>query len=139
MTEGEGLMRRVPFVELVGAELEEMREGYGRLALIVEEKHTNPNGVMHGGVATALMDSAAAIALGALRGEAARQDSPHATVEMNASLIAAVRPGEKIVIEGRVLSLRRSVAFCESEVRRDSDGDLLAKGRFTFVLRSRSG
>ena len=138
MTEGEGLMRRVPFVELVGAELEEMREGYGRLALIVEEKHTNPNGVMHGGVATALMDSAAAIALGALRGEAARQDSPHATVEMNASLIAAVRPGEKIVIEGRVLSLRRSVAFCESEVRRDSDGDLLAKGRFTFVLRSRS-
>ena len=138
MTEGEWLMRRVPFVELVGAELEEMREGYGRLALIVEEKHTNPNGVMHGGVATALMDSAAAIALGALRGEAARQDSPHATVEMNASLIAAVRPGEKIVIEGRVLSLRRSVAFCESEVRRDSDGDLLAKGRFTFVLRSRS-
>jgi len=116
-----------------------MREGYGRLALIVEEKHTNPNGVMHGGVATTLMDSAAAIALGALRGEAARQDGPHATVEMNASLIAAVRPGEKIVIEGRVLSLRRSVAFCESEVRRDSDGDLLAKGRFTFSIRARRG
>jgi len=132
-------MRRVPFIELVGAELEEMREGYGRLALIVEEKHTNPNGVMHGGVATTLMDSAAAIALGALRGEAARQDSPHATVEMNASLIAAVRPGEKIVIEGRVLSLRRSVAFCESEVRKDSDGDLLAKGRFTFSIRARRG
>jgi len=109
------------------------------LALIVEEKHTNPNGVMHGGVATTLMDLAAAIALGALRGEAARQDSPHATVEMNASLIAAVRPGEKIVIEGRVLSLRRSVAFCESEVRKDSDGDLLAKGRFTFSIRARRG
>jgi len=139
VTESEWLMRRVPFIELVGAELEEMREGYGRLALIVEEKHTNPNGVMHGGVATTLMDSAAAIALGALRGEAARQDSPHATVEMNASLIAAVRPGEKIVIEGRVLSLRRSVAFCESEVRKDSDGDLLAKGRFTFSIRARRG
>lgn len=137
MTEGEALMRRVPFVELVGAKLEEMREGYGRLVLVVEEKHTNPNGVMHGGVATTLMDSAAAIALGALRGEAARQDSPHATVEMSASLIAAVRPGEKIVIEGRVLSLRRSVAFCESEVRRRSDGDLLAKGRFTFSIRAR--
>jgi len=139
VTESEWLMRRVPFIELVGAELEEMREGYGRLALIVEEKHTNPNGVMHGGVATTLMDSAAAIAFGALRGEAARQDSPHATVEMNASLIAAVRPGEKIVIEGRVLSLRRSVAFCESEVRKDSDGDLLAKGRFTFSIRARRG
>jgi len=139
VTESEWLMRRVPFIELVGAELEEMREGYGRLALIVEEKHTNPNGVMHGGVATTLMDLAAAIALGALRGEAARQDSPHATVEMNASLIAAVRPGEKIVIEGRVLSLRRSVAFCESEVRKDSDGDLLAKGRFTFSIRARRG
>jgi len=129
---------RIPFVELVGAQLEEMSEGYGRLALLVEEKHTNPNGVMHGGVATTLMDSAAAIALGGLRGEAARQDSPHATVEMNASLIAAVRPGERIIVEGRVLSLRRSVAFCESEVRRRSDGELLAKGRFTFSLRART-
>lgn len=133
MTSDERL--RVPFVELLGAELEEMSEGYGRMSLLVEERHTNPNGVMHGGVATALMDSAAAIALGGLRGEAARRDSPHATVEMNASLIAAVRPGERIVIEGRVLSLRRSVAFCESEVRRVSNGDLLAKGRFTFNIR----
>jgi uncharacterized protein (TIGR00369 family) len=131
-------MRRVPFVELIGAQLEEMSEGYGRMTLVVEERHTNPNGVMHGGVATALMDSAAAIALGALRGEAARRDSPHATVEINASLIAGVRPGERIIVEGRVLSLRRSVAFCESEVRRESDGDLLAKGRFTFVIRNRA-
>jgi len=130
---------RVPFVELIGAELEEMSEGYGRLALAVEERHTNPNGVMHGGVATTLMDSAAAVALGGLRGEAARQDSPHATVEMNASLIAAVRPGDRIIIEGRVLSLRRSVAFCESEVRRQRDGELLAKGRFTFAISNRSG
>jgi uncharacterized protein (TIGR00369 family) len=134
----EGPRLRVPFVELVGAELEEISEGYGRLTLTVEERHTNPNGVMHGGVATTLMDSAAAVALGGLRGEAVRQDSPHATVEMNASLIAAVRPGERIVIEGRVLSLRRSVAFCESEVRRQSDGELLAKGRFTFSIRNRS-
>ncbi|HEV8575411.1 MAG TPA: PaaI family thioesterase [Dehalococcoidia bacterium] len=130
---------RVPFVELVGARLEVMSEGYGRLGLTVEERHTNPNGVMHGGVATTLMDSAAAIALGGLRGEEARQDSPHATVEMNASLIGAVRPGERIIIEGRVLSLRRSVAFCESEVRRAGDGELLAKGRFTFSIRVRPG
>jgi len=41
---------RVPFVELVGARVEEAQEGYSRLSLTLDDRHTNPNGVMHGGV-----------------------------------------------------------------------------------------
>lgn len=127
---------RVPFTELVGARVEEAQEGYSRLSLVLEERHTNPNGVMHGGVAATVMDSAAAVALGRLRGEKMRRDNPHATVEMNVGLIVPARPGEELVIEGRVLKLGRSVAFCEAEARRRSDGELIAKGRFTFAIRS---
>jgi uncharacterized protein (TIGR00369 family) len=124
----------VPFVELVGARVEEAQEGYSRLSLTLEERHTNPNGVMHGGVAATVMDSAAAVALGRLRGEKVRRENPHATVDMNVALISAARPGDDLVIEGRVLKLRRSVAFVEAETRRAADGELVAKGRFTFAI-----
>ena len=49
---------RSPFIELVGATIEEVREGYARLSLKLEHWHTNPNGVMHGGVVTTLLDEA---------------------------------------------------------------------------------
>ena len=130
---------RVPFVELVGAHVEEAQEGYSRLSLKLEERHTNPNGVMHGGVVATVMDSAAAVALGRLRGETTRRDNPHATVDMNVALISAARPGDELIVEGRVLKLRRSVAFCEAEARRVADGELIAKGRFTFAISNRDG
>lgn len=129
--------RRSPFSAFLGAEMEELREGYARLSLVLEERHTNPNGVMHGGVITTMMDSALGAALGALRGPKARRN-PHATVEMNASFLAGARPGDRIVVEGRVLRTGRTIAFGEAEARR-GDGELIAKGRLTFAIRDRGG
>jgi acyl-CoA thioesterase len=127
--------RRSPFSAHIGAEMEELREGYARLSLVVQPQHTNPLGVMHGGVVTTMMDSALGAALGALRGEEAGRN-PHATVEMNASFLAGARPGDRIVVEGRVLRLGKTIAFGEAEVRRGDE--LIAKGRLTFAIRNRS-
>ncbi len=126
-----------PFVELLGGKVEEWREGYVQMSLVLEPHHTNPNGVMHGGVITTMMDSALGAAIGALRGQEASR-SPHATVEMNASFLSGARPGDRIVVEGRVLRLGKRVAFGEAEARRE-DGELIAKGRMTFVIPNRSG
>ncbi len=56
---------------------------------------------------------------------------------MNASFLLGARPGDKIVVEGRVLRLGKRVAFGEAEAHRD--GELIAKGRMTFVILSRDG
>jgi|GEM_PF-371048 len=125
--------RRSPFSAFIGTEMEEMRDGYVRLSLVLQPHHTNPNGVMHGGVVTTMMDSALGAALGSLRGDDAKRN-PHATIEMNASFLAAARADE-IVVEGRVLRLGKSIAFGEAEARRRGDGELIAKGRFTFAIR----
>lgn len=114
--------------------MEEWQEGYVRLSLVLEEKHTNPNGVMHGGVATTLMDEALGAVVASVRGVVAMQSAPHATVEMNCSFLAGPREGDEIVVEGRALRVGRSVAFGEAEVRRRGRGDMIAKGRFTFVI-----
>ncbi len=127
--------RRSPFSAHIGAEMEELREGYARLSIVLEPRHTNPNGVMHGGVITTMMDSALGAALGSLRGEEASR-SPHATVEMNASFLTGARPGDRIVVVGRVLRLGKTIAFGEAEARRGDE--LIAKGRLTFAIRDRS-
>jgi uncharacterized protein (TIGR00369 family) len=132
--------RQSPFVELIGGKLEEWQEGYVRMSLILEEKHTNPNGVMHGGVATTLMDEVLGAVIASVRGMDAMAAAPHATVEMNVSFLAGPRAGDEIVVEGRALKVGRSVAFGEAEVRRRGRDDLIAKGRFTFVIQGpRSG
>ncbi len=128
--------RRSPFSAHIGIELEELREGYARISLVLEPHHTNLNGVMHGGVITTMMDSAMGAALSSLRGPEAGR-SPHATVEMNASFLAGARPGDKIVVEGRVLRLGKSIAFGEAEARRGDE--LIAKGRLTFAIQRRNG
>lgn len=126
--------RPSPFVEMIGAQLEEWREGYVRMSLLLDEKHTNPNGVMHGGVATSLMDEVLGAVVASVRGMEVMMAAPHATVDMNVSFLAGPRAGDEIVVEGRALKVGRRVAFGEAEVTRRGRGDLIAKGRFTFVI-----
>ena len=122
-----------PFAELIGGQVEEWSEGYVRMSLGLEPHHTNPHGVMHGGVVTTLMDEVLGAVIASQRGLETVRASPHATVEMNASFLAGARPGDRIVVEGRVLRLGKTVAFGEAEARRD--GELIAKGRLTFAIR----
>ena len=126
-----------PFVELIGGQMEEWGEGYARMSLVLEPYHTNPNGVMHGGVITTIMDEVLGVAIASLRGMEVTYAAPHSTVEMNASFLLGARPGDRIVVEGRVLRLGKSIAFGEAEARRGDE--LIAKGRMTFVILSRGG
>jgi len=125
---------RSPFLDLIGGQVEEWREGYVRMALALMPHHTNPHGVMHGGVITSLMDEAVGGVIASVRGIDVMKAAPHATVEMNASFMAGARPGDEIVVEARVLRLGKTVAFAEAEARRRGEDELIAKGRFTFVI-----
>ncbi len=114
--------------------MEEWREGYVRLSILLEERHTNPHGVMHGGVITTLMDEALGGVIASVRGMQAMREAPHATVDMNVSFLSAARPGDDIIVEARVLKIGRAVAFGEAEARRRGEDSLTAKGRFTFTI-----
>jgi uncharacterized protein (TIGR00369 family) len=125
-----------PFVQLIGATSARAGEGPARLALTLEEKHMNPNGVVHGGVLTSLMDEACGAAIVAVRGMEAMIAAPHATVDMNVSFMSGARVGDRLAVEAKALRVGRSVAFAEAEVIRNGD-TLMAKGRFTFLIQER--
>lgn len=123
-----------PFVADIGAVVDEFQEGFVRLSLSLNESHTNPQGIMHGGVITTLMDEAVGAVVASARGLDAMAKAPHATVDMNVSFLAAARPGDELIVEARVLKLGRSVAFAEAEAKRRGEDRLIAKGRFVFLI-----
>lgn len=127
-------------MQMLGGRIDSFGEGVSVMSLTLEEKHMNPNGVVHGGVLTTLMDEATGHAIVTIRGLELMAEAPHATVDMSVSFLSGARVGEELVCEATTLRLGRSVAFAEAEVRRKDSGDLIAKGRFTYaILAKRSG
>ena len=128
-----------PFMDMIGGELEVWEEGRIVMSLTLEEKHMNPNGVLHGGVLTTLLDEATGAAIVTVRGIEVMEEAPHATVDMNVVFVSGARPGDELVVEGRVLRVGRSIAFAEGEVRRRGNDDLIAKGQFTYAILGKRG
>ena len=90
-----------------------------------------PNGwVIHGGLVTTLLDTA----MGGACWTVLDDGETFLTADLRAEFIRATRPGT-IRAEGRVVHKTRRIAFCEADAF-DADGELLAAGRCTQVLRS---
>jgi uncharacterized protein (TIGR00369 family) len=128
-----GLSITSPFVSLLGVEIAAQGDSYACIRLAVASSHAGTDGRAHGGVLTALLDTACALALWGARKEEARERA-HASIEMSASFLSDVAVGDVIVAEGRVLRLGRQVAFAESEARRASDGQIVGRAAVTFAI-----
>jgi acyl-CoA thioesterase len=112
-----------------------MRPSYARLSLVVEPRHTNSFGSVHGGVIATLMDTVMGIALRASHEPGDRDLVGQSTIEMNVSFLKGAPQGDRLVVEARLLHKGRNLAVGDVEVRQQS-GDLVAKGRLTyFILR----
>ena len=92
----------------------------------VEEGLTNAYATLHGGATATLVDVVGTMALLA-------RDPTRAgvSVEINVSYLGAARAGETVRCSGRALRVGRRLGFSSVELRRASDGQLLATGRHT--------
>ena len=114
----------VPFLAWLDVHGLDWRPGYASITLTLRPELLNNLGAAHGGVVCTLLDVAMAAA--------ARSDDPSARVVTIDMAVQFMRPGSGVLsAEGRTLSLTRSLAFCEAELR-DPAGRLLAKSNGTF-------
>jgi len=120
-----------PFYRTLAIEIDEIVAGRARLRMVVDERHLNADGIVHGGVLPALADAAMGSAARTLHGERAQL----LTAESNLRYLGAVEGG-CIVAEGRVMKAGRRLAVVEVDVRRE-DGELVARGGATFVIQMR--
>jgi len=119
-----------PIQRLLDFALTDVEEG--RVVFTAEpgEQHCNPIGVVHGGLAATLLDSA----MGASVHSTLPEGQGYTTLETKFNLVRAITVDTgSIQAEGRVVNRGRQVATAEGYLR-DGAGKLLAHGTSTCLV-----
>lgn len=111
---------------LLGFELDSIGDGQAVLGFDVEARHRQMQGVVHGGILAALVDTASAIAAYTK----VTRGTHIATVELKINYLEAVVSG-RVRAEARVLRAGRNFVVTECEIF-DAKGNLAAKALLTF-------
>ena len=115
------------FAATSGVEILEMRQGYARTTLTVEERHLNSVGILQGGAIFTLADLAFAMAC---------NSGGRVAVAINTSLsfLRATRTGT-LVAEATEVSRSRRISTCTVRVT-DEDDELVALFQGTAYIKS---
>jgi len=114
----------IPFVELLGFELQKFEGGEAEIAFEPKPEHQNSFNVVHGGASMTLLDVVMA--------HAARSVEPAmgcVTIEMKTSFMRAAKG--PLLAKGKLLHRTATMAFTEGRIV-DADGKLCAHATGTF-------
>jgi len=119
-----------PIANLMGFDIVEVGEGEVVFAVQPQEFHYNPIGMVHGGLAATLLDSAMGCAVHSLLPEG----RAYTTLELKVNFIRALRHDIGVVKAiGKVVHLGGKVATAEGRIV-DGAGKLYAHGTTTCLL-----
>lgn len=120
------------YAQLIGYTIETWEPGRAVVGLDVETRHLNRSGVAHGGILSALVDTACGYS--GCYCEVPGNVRRAMTLTLTIQFMAAVAAGTRLTAEGRVTGGGRSVFFTACEVR-DAAGDLVGRGDGVFKYR----
>lgn len=119
-----------PIAQTLDFRLVEVAEGFAAFEGEPAQFHYNPIGVVHGGLAATLLDSA----LGCAVHTTLPQGTGYTTVQLNVNLVRAITDQTGIIrCEAKVVHTGRKMATAEADLR-DNDGKLLAHGTTTCLV-----
>jgi uncharacterized protein (TIGR00369 family) len=114
----------------LGIDLVEMKDGHAVFVGTPGREVYNPIGMVHGGYAATLLDSACGCAVHTRLGPG----EGYSTLELKVAYHKAITDGTgEVRADGRVVSLGRRVAFAEATLT-DSAGRLLASATSTLLV-----
>jgi len=123
--------RRPGIAESLQFDLVAVDTGFAAFEGVPGQHAYNPIGMVHGGYAATLLDSACGCAVHASLGT----QQSYSTIEIKIAYHKALTDKiGRIRAEGRVISLGRRVAFAEGRLI-DSDGNLYASASSTLLIR----
>jgi uncharacterized protein (TIGR00369 family) len=127
----DGELPSAPIQDLMGFSLVEVDEGRVSFRAEPGEQHYNPIGVVHGGLAATLLDSA----MGASVHSTLPVGSAYSTLETKFNLVRAVTADSgPLLASGEVVHRGSRVATAEGRIVRESDGKLVAHGTSTCLV-----
>ena len=116
-----------PFGDLIGLTFTSCEGGSSQCVLQVDERHLNPHGTLHGGVAYSLADTG----MGGALYTSMEEDELCATIEIKIVYFRAVTSGT-LTCDTELILRSKRVATLESEI--SNDGNLVAKALGTFSI-----
>ncbi len=93
----------------------------------VRPEMANPAGILHGGMASTILDDIMGLTVYSLEREAF-----FATVNLNVDFLANVRVGENVIATAEVIKSGRSVVFMQGTLH-DAEGKLLVRSTSNLV------
>lgn len=109
------------FRELLGIEVNEIKDGYVRMSLKITQKHLNAVGFTHGGVLFALADCAFAEAVNFGEKKAV-------AIQVNINYLRPTLEGDVLTAEARTVSDKKTLALCSVAVKKDDKDVALFSG-----------
>ncbi len=132
----DGALPPPPIAALMGMSGVEVAEGRVVFGVLPEEYHYNPIGLVHGGLAATMLDSA--------MGCAVQTTLPagvgYTTLEIKVNFARPMtRDTGRVLCEGTVVHRGRTVAIAEGRVYAEQGGKLLAHGTSSCLIVSPNG
>jgi uncharacterized protein (TIGR00369 family) len=129
----EGSIPPPPFAALLNARLIEVSEGRAVFEAEPGEEHYNPQGLVHGGFAMGLLDSAMGCAVNSVLSA----ELAYGTIDVHVRLVRPITKDTGMVrCEGTIVSATRSLATAEGRMF-DRNGKALATGTTACALFAR--
>ena len=117
---------------LIGIETVAAERGLVTNRVVLRDEHLNYNLVVHGGVVSSLIDSAAGGAVRTTRTPEEIAARPHATSDLHVAYLSPAT-GKELIAIARVVKAGRTAIFTEVDVS-DDRGRTIARGMVTFVI-----
>lgn len=102
-------IQKTAFYNLLGIELTLLGPGCAELTVAAEEKHTNPMGMVHGGLIMSIADAAMGNSIRSL-------GITGVTADCSVSFPGAAQLGDVITAKGKVTKAGRNLVFAEAQV-----------------------
>jgi uncharacterized protein (TIGR00369 family) len=122
--------RQPPIHEALGIALVSAEEGHVVVEALAGAAHLNPAGIVHGGYAATMLDTACGCAVHS----ALPADTGFTTLELKVSYHRPLKTTTgKVRAEGRLLSIGRTAAFAEARLH-DEAGKLIASATSSLLV-----
>ena len=126
----DGSLPQPPISELLGFRLISAEQGHAVFEGTPEYRHYNPIGVVHGGFAATLLDSAVACSV---QSTLAKGET-YTTLELKLNLVRALtKDTGPVRAEGRIIHRGRTTATADGQLR-DREGKLYAHASTTCMI-----
>ena len=125
-----------PFAQTFNLDITEFREGHTHAEVTVDETWTNPFGIAHGGFLFTILDEVLSTACcSVLMKPIYAAAKALSTTNHDIFFHSPAKPGDKLLIKGRIISARKNMIFVEGHIEQKDSGLLVAESKGIWFVK----